>query len=223
MLVPFQSFTAIAAPIDIVNVDTDQLIPMHQVMEMKRDRPDYAQSLFYDHRFDDAGREQPGFVLNQPFFRDASILVAAENFGCGSSREHAVWALADFGVRAIIAVSFGDIFFENCAKNGLLAIRMDADICADIRSQLHRSAGAEMTIDLPQQIVILPDGRRLDFEIDAFRKECLMRGIDDIDFTLDYGSRIAAWEDRRNATAPWTGPVTDASRSSGPLPRETIS
>lgn len=221
-MVPFDTLTAIAAPIDMVNVDTDQLTPIHKISKRGRERPNYAEALFYDQRFDSEGRKNTDFVLNQPVFCDANIIVAAENFGCGSSREHAVWALADFGIRAIIAPSFGDIFFQNCAANGLLAIRLDASICSDLRTQLHRVPGATITIDLPAQTVVAPDGRELRFDIDLFRKEMLIRGVDDIDLTFDYLDQIKAWETERDAQTPWTGSVTDRSRSSGPLPEETL-
>jgi len=172
----FTTLTAVAAPIDLPNVDTDRIIPARF---LRRSRgPGFEQWLFHDVRFNDDGSERPDFILNQPPFRPARILVAAENFACGSSREAAVWALVAYGFRAFIAPSFGDIFAQNCGKNGALAIVLAAETVAGLRRWLHERPGARMTVDLPSQTVTGPDGARHGFPVDAFLKECLLRGQD---------------------------------------------
>ena len=195
-MTPFTTLTAIAVPLDLVNVDTDRIVPARFLRKPRSDG--YENFLFHDLREGDAA-----FVLDRPEYRDARILVAAENFGCGSSREGAVWALAGAGLRAWIAPSFGDIFFENSFKNGLLAIVLPAARVAAIRAQLLGSPGAEITIDLPSQTVTSPDGGVDRFEIDPFRKECLLAGIDEIDLTLRYERDIAAYEGRQREESPW--------------------
>jgi 3-isopropylmalate/(R)-2-methylmalate dehydratase small subunit len=193
---PFTTLTAVAVPLDLVNVDTDRIVPARFLREPRS--AGYENFLFRDLREAD-----PGFVLDRAEYRGAGILVAAENFGCGSSREAAVWALAGAGLRAWIAPSFGDIFLENSFKNGVLAIVLPADRVAEIRRQLARSPGASLTIDLEAQTVALPDGARERFEVDPFRKECLLAGIDEIDLTLRHESRIAAYEARQREQTPW--------------------
>src|SRR5215813_1733468 len=171
---PFTTLTAVAVPIDLPNVDTDRIIPARFLR-----RPQGAgfdRLLFHDIRFDDDGSERPAFILNQPAYRSARILVAAENFACGSSREAAVWALMAYGFRAFIAPSFGDIFAQNCGKNGALAIRLPAGTVAELRRQLHERPGVSMTVDLETQTVTGPDGAHHPFEVDPFLKECLLRG-----------------------------------------------
>jgi 3-isopropylmalate/(R)-2-methylmalate dehydratase small subunit len=197
----FTRLTAVAAPIDLPNVDTDRVIPARFLRKPKAAAE--ASLLFHDVRFDAEGREREDFVLNQPPFRQARILVAAENFGCGSSREWAVWALEAFGMRAVIGPSFGDIFHENCLKNGLLPVRLPADVVADIRRQLHTSPGATMTVDLESQTVTAPDGWTHSFDIDPSRKHALLTGQDEIALTLTHEPAIAAFEARRRADAPW--------------------
>ena len=197
----FTRLTAVAAPIDLPHVDTDRVIPA-RFLRKRRDAADPS-LLFHDVRFDAEGREREDFVLNQPPFRQARILVTAENFGCGSSREWAVWALDAFGVRAVIGSSFGDIFHENCFKNGLLPVRLPADIVAELRRQLHASPGATVTVDLEAQTVTGPDGTRHHFDVDAFRKHSLLTGQDDIALTLTYDSAIRDFEARRRTEAPW--------------------
>ena len=191
---PFTRLTAVAAPIDLPNVDTDRVIPA-RFLRRRKETAD-ASLLFHDVRFDPEGHEREDFVLNQPPFREAGILVTAENFGCGSSREWAVWALDAFGVRAVIGSSFGDIFHENCLKNGLLPVRLPADVVADLRRQLHASPGASMSVDLPAQTVTAPDGTVHRFDVDPFRKQALLAGQDEIAFTLTYEHAIAAYEFR---------------------------
>jgi 3-isopropylmalate/(R)-2-methylmalate dehydratase small subunit len=198
---PFTRLTAVAAPIDLPNIDTDRVIPA-RFLRRSRQSAD-ASLLFHDVRFDREGREREDFILNQPPFREARILVTAENFGCGSSREWAVWALEAYGIRAVIGSSFGDIFHENCLKNGLLPVRLPVDGVADIRRQLHSSPGAAMTVDLETQTVTAPDGTTQAFEIDPFRKQALLTGQDEIALTLAHAPEIAAFESRRRTTTPW--------------------
>jgi 3-isopropylmalate/(R)-2-methylmalate dehydratase small subunit len=198
---PFTRLTAVAAPIDLPNIDTDRVIPA-RFLRRSRQSAD-ATLLFHDVRFDREGHEREDFVLNQPPFREARILVTAENFGCGSSREWAVWALDAYGIRAVIGSSFGDIFHENCLKNGLLPVRLPADAVADIRRQLHSSPGAAMTVDLEAQIVTAPDGTAHPFELDPFRKHALLAGQDEIALTLTHAPEIAAFEARRRTITPW--------------------
>jgi 3-isopropylmalate/(R)-2-methylmalate dehydratase small subunit len=202
MMEPFTRFTAVAVPIDLPNVDTDRIIPA-RFLRKPRGEADYARFLFHDVRFDAHGREKPDFILNQAPYRDARIVVAGENFGCGSSREMAVWALHAYGVRCVIAPSLGDIFFENCGKNGVLAVLLPADTVAGLRRQLHGRPGARMTIDLEPQTVTGPDGAGYRFEIDAFRKQALLTGQDEIALTLHYADAIDAFERRRETELPW--------------------
>jgi 3-isopropylmalate/(R)-2-methylmalate dehydratase small subunit len=200
---PFTRLTAVAAPIDLPNVDTDRVIPARFLRKPKQSAD--ASLLFHDVRFDREGREREDFVLNQPPFREAGILVTAENFGCGSSREWAVWALEAYGVRAVIGSSFGDIFHENCLKNGLLPVRLPAGVVADIRGQLHTSPGVTMTVDLETQTITAPDGATHPYEIDPFRKQGLLSGQNEIALTLTHEAAIAAFEVRRRGDAPWLG------------------
>src|SRR5882757_5163507 len=182
---PFRRLEAIAVPIDEVNVDTNQLCPT-RFNKVPRG-PGYERILFHDRRFDAQGHEQPDFVLNREPYRQARIIVAERNFGCGSSRESAVYALHAFGVRSIVAPSFGDIFTSNCLKNGLLPVRVAADVAADLRRQLHANVGATVAVDLAQQTVTGPDGRTHSFDIHPLRKRCLLEGLDDISLTRRYG------------------------------------
>jgi 3-isopropylmalate/(R)-2-methylmalate dehydratase small subunit len=198
---PFGRLEAVAVPIDLPNVDTDRIIPARFLRHAPG--PGYERYLFHDVRFDETGRARPEFILNQAPYRSARIVVAAENFACGSSREAAVWALAANGFRACVAPSFGDIFSENCAKNGLLAVVLAADVCAGLRRQLRERPGASLVIDLPAQTITAPDGAQHAFDVDGFRKECLLRGQDEIALTLGYEHAIAAYEARRAAEWPW--------------------
>jgi 3-isopropylmalate/(R)-2-methylmalate dehydratase small subunit len=193
---PFTTLTAVAVPLDLVNVDTDRIVPARF---LRRPRSEgYENFLFHDLREDD--RE---FVLDQPGYRGAQILVAAENFGCGSSREAAVWALAGAGLRAWIAPSFGDIFFENSFKNGALPIMLPLARVAALREHLKAHPGSVVTIDLPAQTVTFPDGSVEPFDVDPFRKECLVAGIDEIDLTLRHADAISQYEARARETSPW--------------------
>ena len=202
MMEPFRRLRASAVPIDLPNVDTDRIIPA-RFLRKPQGSPGYARYLFHDVRFDAGGAERPEFALNQPGFRDAKIVVAAENFGCGSSREAAVWALAAYGIRAVIAPSLGDIFHQNCGKNGVLAVILPTDVVVDLRRQLHARPGAEVVVDLESQTVTAPDGVVHRFEIDPFRKQMLLSGQDDIGLTLGFESRIAAYESTHRAAPPW--------------------
>ncbi len=203
---PFTRLTAVAAPIDLPNVDTDRIIPA-RFLRKPKGAPGYDEFLFHDVRFNAEGSEKPEFVLNQPAYRNTRILVTAENFGCGSSREMAVWALDAYGVRLVIAPSLGDIFFENCFKNGLLAIILPPDAVADLRHQLHERPGAMITVDLERQMVIAPDGVAHHFEIDPFRKQMLLTGGDEIALTLTYERAIAAFEARHRLTVEGDQPL----------------
>ena len=206
----FTTVTAKAAPLDRPNVDTDAIIPKQYLKSIKR--TGFGQYLFDDWRYLDQGdldipvasrRPNPEFVLNQPAFRDAKILISRENFGCGSSREHAVWALEDYGFRAVIAPSYADIFFNNSFKNGFLPIILKADEVQKIFDAVAKNAAIEITVDLPAQQVKLPTGEVFAFEIDAFRKDCLIRGLDEIGLTLQNAEDIRAYEAKRKAAAPW--------------------
>jgi 3-isopropylmalate/(R)-2-methylmalate dehydratase small subunit len=183
---------AVAAPIVALNCDTDQILPARFLQKPRSD--DFGQFLFRALRFGPDGSERPEFVLNQAAFRDSRILVANHNFGCGSSREHAVWALYDYGIRAVIAPSFGDIFFINCLKNGLLPIVLPETIVLPLLENLVSEAGQRVSVDVPAQTVTLPDRTSHAFEMEPFAKACLLRGMDEIDFTLSHRDRIDAFE-----------------------------
>jgi 3-isopropylmalate/(R)-2-methylmalate dehydratase small subunit len=202
---PFVRLTAVAAPIDLPNVDTDRIVPA-RFLRMPRGAPGYDNLLFRDVRLHADGSEQPEFVLNRPPYRGARILAVAENFGCGSSREAAVWVLDAFGIRAVIAPSLGDIFHQNCYKNGLLPVILPADVAAALRRQLHDRPGALVTVDLPDQAVTAPDGARHRFDVDPFRKEMLLTGRDELGLTLAREPEIRAFESRHQAETSWTVP-----------------
>jgi 3-isopropylmalate/(R)-2-methylmalate dehydratase small subunit len=202
---PFTKLTAVAAPIDLSNIDTDRIIPARFLRKDKQ-TPGYDRFLFHDVRFNPDGSEKPEFVLNMPAYRAAKILVAAENFGCGSSREAAVWALDANGVRSVIAPSLGDIFHQNSFKNGLLPVILPGEVTEKLRRQLHARPGATITVDLPAQTVTGPDGARYEFSVDPFRKECLLTGQDEIALTLTHEPRIAAFEKEHAAAFSWIRP-----------------
>ena len=193
---PFTTLTAVAVPLDLVNVDTDQIVPARFLRQPRS--AGYQNFLFHDLR-----ESHRDFPLDQPEYRGAKILVGAENFGCGSSREAAVWALAGFGLRAWIAPSFGDIFMENSFKNGVVAVALPLARVAALREQLRAHPGATVTIDLPAQVVTFPDGTREPVDIDPFRKECLLAGIDEIDLTLRYEGPIGEFERAQQQRQPW--------------------
>jgi 3-isopropylmalate/(R)-2-methylmalate dehydratase small subunit len=202
---PFTRVTAVGLPIDLPNVDTDRVIPA-RFLRKDRSVPEYARYLFHDVRFDAAGAERPEFILNQAPYRSAKIVVAAENFGCGSSREAAVWVLAANGFRSVIAPSLGDIFHQNCLKNGLLPVILPAEAVAGLRRQLHERPGATLTVELETQTVTAPDGAPHRFEVDAFRKEMLLTGRDEIGLTLGFEAKIAEFEARHARQMAWAVP-----------------
>ena len=197
----FHKLDAVAVPLAAPNVDTDQIVPARFLRKPRSGG--YGGFLFHDLRFDDAGTEKPGFVLNQPAYRNAQILVADKNFGCGSSREHAVYALWDYGFRAVIAPSFGDIFFNNCFKNGLLPIVLPAVQVTELQGELTHSPGAHVRVDLESQEVAAPSRKVFRFDIDPFRKQCLIEGLDEIAFTLSHDTEIAAFERRQADELRW--------------------
>jgi 3-isopropylmalate/(R)-2-methylmalate dehydratase small subunit len=198
---PFTKLTSIAAPLPMMNVDTDMIIPKQFLKTIKRSG--LGKSLFFEMRYDDAGNEIESFVLNRPAYRNARILIAGENFGCGSSREHAPWALLDFGIRCIIAPSFADIFFNNCFKNGILPIVLPASTVEALMAMAERQADATFTVNLERQEIALPDGCTISFEVDSFRKACLISGLDDIGLTLRKADKISAFEARQRSEWPW--------------------
>lgn len=200
---PFVRLTAVAAPIDSDNVDTDQLLPPRFLLKRRND-PAYPSFLFHDQRFDMRGQERPEFVLNQSAYRDAQILIGNENFGGGSSREAAAIALQSYGIRCAIAASFGDIFYTNCIKNGLLPVRLPPSVTIDLRGQLHASPGVRLTVDLEARCVIDTVGTRHLFEIDSFSRHCLIEGLSAIDLTLQRVIAIDAFERHYRETFPWT-------------------
>ena len=188
----FTTLTAITAPLNIDNVDTDKIIPARFLKTIKR--TGLGKSAFADMRYNADGSEKPDFVLNQEPYRHSEILVAGDNFGCGSSREHAPWALKDFGIRCIIAPSFADIFFNNSFKNGLLPIALPEEICAKLREDAAMGGNARLTVDLARQVVIRPNGEEIPFNVDPFRKHCLLNGLDDIGLTLEHEAAIDSYE-----------------------------
>jgi len=199
---PFTRLTGVAAPLDLPNVDTDRVIPA-RFLRKPQGSPGYDRYLFHDVRFDADGAERPEFVLNQAAYRPATIVVAAENFGCGSSREAAVWALLAYGIRVVIAPSLGDIFHQNCLKNGLLPVILPAATVAGVRRQLHAQPAATITADLETQTLTAPDGTTHRFEIEAFARQMLLTGQDEIALTLGYEPQIRAFEARHHADSPW--------------------
>ena len=207
---PFTVHTGLVAPLDRANVDTDAIIPKQFLKSIKRSG--FGPNLFDEWRYLDHGepgqdlasrRPNPDFVLNQPRYRDASVLLARKNFGCGSSREHAPWALQQYGFRALLAPSFADIFFNNCFKNGLLPVVLPEAEMARLFDEAAAFPGYRLTIDLPRQVVVRPDGRELPFDVQPFRKNCLLNGWDDIGLTLRHADEIRAFEAARLARQPW--------------------
>jgi 3-isopropylmalate/(R)-2-methylmalate dehydratase small subunit len=197
----FTVVEGIAAPLRQINVDTDAIIPKQYLKTIKR--TGLGTGLFSEKRYRDDGTENPDFVLNKPAYRNARILVAGDNFGCGSSREHAPWALKDFGITCVISTSFGDIFYNNCFKNGLLPIKVSPQDLEKLFDDAERGANARLTVDLEKQEIHGPDGGVVSFEIDAHRKHVLLEGQDDIDLTLVKKDRIDSYEARARAARPW--------------------
>lgn len=197
----FDKLTGVAAPLPQINVDTDMIIPKQFLKTIKRSG--LGANLFDEMRFTSDGQEKPDFVLNKPAYRQAKILVAGENFGCGSSREHAPWALLDFGIRCVISTSFADIFYNNCFKNGILPIVLPQGDVDKLMDDAARGANAIVSIDLAAQEIRGPDGGVIKFAIDPYRKQCLIEGLDDIGLTLQQNTKIDQFEQRRQASQPW--------------------
>ena len=198
---PFTELTGIAAPMDMINIDTDMIIPKQFLITIERSG--LGKNLFFEMRYDADGNEVEDFVLNQPAYRDATILVAGDNFGCGSSREHAPWALLDFGIRCVIATSFADIFYNNCFKNGILPIKLPPEDLAKLMDDAMRGANATVTIDLENQVITGPDGGEVKFDLDEFKKHCLVNGLDDIGLTMQNADKIDDFEDAQKSERPW--------------------
>lgn len=198
---PFTKLTAVAAPLDMANIDTDQIIPARFLRKLRE--PGYEKLAFHDIRYDAEGNDRPDFVLNQAPYRQAKILVAGANFGCGSSREAAVYVLYDFGIRAVIAPSFGDIHYGNELQNGMLPVVLPDAACQKLRQQLHDEPGAQISVDLEAQTVTGPDGAAYGFEIDAGHKERLLKGLDDIELVMRNIEAIEGFEERHHAALPW--------------------
>ncbi len=198
---PFNQLAGIAAPFDYINVDTDMIIPKQCLKTIKRSG--LGKSLFLEMRYDDDGNENPDFILNQQAYRNASFLIANDNFGCGSSREHAPWALLDFGIRCIIASSYADIFYNNCFKNSILPIILDKKTVDQLRDKAERGANAIFSIDLQTQTITDPDGCIIHFDIDPFRKQCLLEGHDDIALTLKHDKHITKYENNIKKNQHW--------------------
>jgi len=197
----FETLTGVAAPLEIDNIDTDMIIPKQYLKTIKR--TGLGAGLFSELRYNDDGSENPDFVLNKPAYRAAKIIVAGDNFGCGSSREHAPWALLDYGIRCVISTDFADIFYNNCFKNGVLPVKVTPEDHAKLLDDARRGANATLTVDLPNQEIRGPDGGVVKFELDPFRKQCLLEGLDDIGLTLVEAPAIAAYEGKAKASQPW--------------------
>jgi 3-isopropylmalate/(R)-2-methylmalate dehydratase small subunit len=197
----FTTLTAVAAPLPIVNVDTDMIIPKQFLKTIVR--TGLGKALFHEMRYREDGSENPDFVLNRPAWRNARILVAGDNFGCGSSREHAPWALKDFGISCVISTSFADIFYNNCFKNGILPVVVSAEDLEKLMDDAGRGANATLTVDLEAQEIRGPDGGTVRFDIDPFKKHCLLHGLDDIGLTMEKAPAIETFERRMSEARPW--------------------
>ena len=197
----FTTLNGVAAPLEMINVDTDMIIPKQYLKTLGR--TGLGKALFTEMRYDENGKERADFVLNKPAYRNAKILVAGDNFGCGSSREHAPWALMDFGIRCVISTDFADIFFNNCFQNGVLPIKVTPDELEKLMDDAKRGANATMSIDLEAQEIKGPDGGTIKFEIDSFRKHCLLNGLDDIGITMQKDKSIKSFEEKVALDRPW--------------------
>ena len=197
----FTSLTGVAAPMNMINIDTDMIIPKQFLKTIKRSG--LGQHLFDEMRFNRDGSEVEDFVLNKPAYREASILVAGDNFGCGSSREHAPWALLDFGIKCVISTSFADIFYNNCFKNGILPIKVSKEQLDTLMDDAERGANATLSVDLENQVIQGPDGGEIKFEIDEFKRHCLLNGLDDVGLTMQVNDKIDNFEDQQKAGQPW--------------------
>lgn len=197
----FTTLTGVAAPLDIVNIDTDMIIPKQYLKTIAR--TGLGKGLFSEMRYKEDGSENPDFVLNKPAYRKAQILVAGDNFGCGSSREHAPWALLDYGIKCVISTNFADIFYNNCFQNGVLPAKVSKEDLAKLMDDASRGANATLTVDLEKQEIYGPDGGVVKFEIDGFRKHCLLNGLDDIGLTMQKDKSIAGFEKKAHEARPW--------------------
>jgi len=197
----FKNITAVAAPLPEVNVDTDKIIPKQYLKTIER--TGLGRGLFSELRYNDDGTENEDFVLNKSQYRNAKILVAGDNFGCGSSREHAPWALLDYGIKVVISTSFADIFYNNCFKNGMLPIVLDETEVSLLMEETERGSNATLTVDLESQEITTSDGNKINFKIDKFLKHCLLNGLDDIALTLEKNSEIGSYEDKIKSQRPW--------------------
>ena len=197
----FTKLTGVAAPMNMINVNTDMIIPKQFLKTIKRSG--LGQHLFDEMRFNRDGSEVEDFVLNKPAYRKASILVAGDNFGCGSSREHAPWALLDFGIKCVISTSFADIFYNNCFKNGILPIKVSKEQLDTLMDDAERGANATLSVDLENQVIQGPDGGEIKFEIDEFKRHCLLNGLDDVGLTMQVNDKIDNFEDQQKAGQPW--------------------
>ena len=196
----FTKLTGVAAPMDMINVDTDMVIPKQFLKTVKRDG--LGKHLFHEMRYNEDGSENPEFVLNKPAYRNAQIIVAGDNFGCGSSREHAPWALKDFGIKCVISTSFADIFYNNSFKNGMLLIKVSKEDLDKLMDDAQRGANATLTIDLENQVITGPDGGEVKFDLDEFKKHCLFNGLDDIGLTMKNAAKIDDYEDAQKSSQP---------------------
>ncbi len=197
----FTKLTGVAAPLPLINIDTDMIIPKQFLKTIKR--TGLGKSLFFEMRYDDAGNEVADFVLNKPAYRKAEILVAGDNFGCGSSREHAPWAILDFGIRCVISTDFADIFYNHCFKNAVLPIKLPPEDVEKLMEDAERGANATITVDLENQKITGPDGGEISFDLDPFRKHCLINGLDDIGLTMEKADKIDAFEEKNKISQPW--------------------
>jgi len=202
----FTKLTGPAAPLPMANVDTDKIIPARFLKTIKRSG--LGVHLFDPLRYDKDGKERPDFVLNQPQYRKAEIIIAHENFGCGSSREHAPWALLDFGIKCVIAPDFADIFHNNCFKNGILPIRLPRKVCDQLMEDAKLGGNARITVDLEREVVVRPNGEEIPFKIDPFRRHLLLNGLDDIGQTMQHGQALDSYEAKRTAEQPWQPTIT---------------
>ena len=197
----FEKLSGVAAPMPLVNIDTDMIIPKVFLKTIKRSG--LGVNLFDEMRYDRDGKEKPDFVLNKPQYRDAKILVAGDNFGCGSSREHAPWAIADFGIKCVISTSFADIFYNNCFKNGILPLVLPEDAVETLMKDAEKGANSIIEVDLENQTIVSSDGEIFRFEVDPFKKHCLLNGLDDIGLTMEKEDHIAAYESKTSQQFPW--------------------
>ena len=207
----FDKLSGVAAPMNMINIDTDMIIPKNFLKTIKRSG--LGQNLFDEMRYDRDGNENPDFVLNKPAYRKAKIIVAGDNFGCGSSREHAPWALLDFGIRCVVSTSFADIFYNNCFKNGILPIKVTKEQLDDLMDDAERGSNSTLSIDLESQTIQGPDGGEVKFEIDDFKKHLLLNGLDDIGLTLQKSDKVDSFEEQQNASQPWLAGVAKVQAS----------